>query len=127
MITTTRRLPERFSKRQGGIALGAVHEDGDGRQIVADRKLAAGEDRPAGDAELRLAGLALEQAASGVGVDRDATALRAEGLAFGRSPADRLHGVERFVVTHPHDLGQRQSAGGGGEKEVLAGGVARHL
>ena len=52
------------------MALRAVHEDRDGQQIVADRQLAAGEDRAGRDAELMRAGLALEDAARLVAVDR---------------------------------------------------------
>ena len=51
------------------------------RRIVADRELAAGEDRPGRDGELMLAGFALEQRAGLVGIDAEAAATRANGLA----------------------------------------------
>ena len=53
---------------QGAMTLRAVHEDRDGKKIVADRQLAAGEDRPGRDAELVPAGFALEQRARLVGI-----------------------------------------------------------
>ena len=50
------------------------------------RQLAAGEDRPAGDAELMVAGDALEAAARGDVVSLDTAAARANGLAFRLRP-----------------------------------------
>jgi len=101
------------------MALGAVGEDRDGGQKVAQGHLAAGEDGARREGELRLASLALEDAASLVLVDLDAAALRAEGMAIGQSPADCPERRERFVVRHPHDLGEAQRAGFAGEEEVL--------
>ena len=104
---------------QGAMALHAVYEDRDGQEIVANRELAAGEDRPARHAVLMVAALALEQRARLVGVGGAAAALRANRLAFGRGPTDLLEGVAGFVVGHARDLRQRKRASGGGEKEVL--------
>ena len=50
---------------QRGNALGAVHEDDDGGEQIGEGHLARGKDRAAGDAELVLAGNALELAAGG--------------------------------------------------------------
>lgn len=69
-------------KLQGAVALGAVHEDGNSGENVAQRKLAAGEDGAGGHAELAVAALALEDAARGVTIDGHASAARAERLAF---------------------------------------------
>jgi len=89
---------------QGGIALGAVHEDGDGGQDVAQGKLAAGEDRPRGHAELVGAVSALEAAIVVQLIDGDGAAARANRCAFVVGPAQRLEGLEGLVVGHPHDL-----------------------
>lgn len=51
------------------MAFRAVHEGGDGQEIVADRQLAAGEKRPGRDAELMIAGFAFPEVAGFVGVE----------------------------------------------------------
>ena len=104
---------------QGRMALGAVHEDGDGEKVGADRQLAAGEDGPAGDAELVLAGLTLPKLAGGDEAMGEAAAARAHRLAARVAPADHAEGVVGFLGAHTRDLRQRERAGGGGEEEVL--------
>ena len=66
---------------KGRNALGAVHEDCNRGQQVADRQLAAGEDRGRGDRELRFAALALVDRPGMVRVDRHAAVARAKRLA----------------------------------------------
>jgi hypothetical protein len=51
------------------MALRAVHENGDGGEDIAERHLAAGEDRSAGHAEFVAARLAFEARAGGERVD----------------------------------------------------------
>ncbi len=104
---------------QGAMALHAVYEDRDGQEIVANRELAAGEDRPARHAILMVAALAFEQRARLIGVGGAATALRANRLAFGRGPTDLFEGVAGVVVGHAGDLREGKGASRCGEKEVL--------
>ena len=100
---------------KGADPLGPVDEDRDCQKVVADRQLATGEDRPAGQAELVIAALALEDRAAGVLVAGHTAALRAEGLAIGRSPADGAEGLVRFLIGHPRDLCHAERAGLGGK------------
>ena len=104
---------------QGADALHRIHEDGGGGEVVADRELAAGEDGPAGDAELVVARLALPDAPGRVGVDRRALAARAERRAAVVGKADGRERRVRLVVTHAEDGLEAQRAGYGGKKEVL--------
>ncbi len=105
---------------QGAVAFHAVHEDRDGQEIVANRELAAREDRPARHAVLMVAALALEQRTGFEGIGGAATATRANRLAFGRGPTDLFEGVAGFVVRHTGNLREGKAAGAGGEKEVLS-------
>jgi hypothetical protein len=89
---------------QGAMALRTVHENRDRQKIVADRKLAAGENRAARHAELVIAGLALEQLAGGVGVDGGAAAARANRLAVSGGPTNQLEGLIGFLVRQTGDL-----------------------
>ena len=86
------------------MALRAVHEDGDGEQIVANRELAARKDRPGRDRELVLTRLALEDGAALVAVDGEATTGRANRRAFSGGPTDLTEGVASLVVGHARDL-----------------------
>jgi hypothetical protein len=52
-------------------------------------------------------------------INRQATAVRTEWLAVIRGPTDALEGVARFVIAHPHDATEAQSASGGTEQEML--------
>lgn len=104
---------------QGGHAFDRVHEQADRGQIVPDRQLAAGEDGPAGDAELLPACGALPNAAGLEGVNLGAFASRAERRAAVVGKADRLKPGMRFVVRHPHDGAKAQRAGFCGKEEVL--------
>ena len=79
-----------------GDAFERVDEDGDRQEVIAHRQLPAGKDRPAGDTELVVTRLALEDRAGGVGVDRGTVATRAYRLAIGRSPADRAERLARL-------------------------------
>lgn len=82
------------------MAFRAVHEDGDGEQIVSDRQLAAGEDRAGRDTELMIAGFAFPKVTGLVGVEREATAFRTMGLALGVGPADALERLTSFLIRH---------------------------
>ena len=83
------------------MALGAVDEDSDCQEVIADRQLTAGEDGPACDGELMAARLALPKLASLVGLDGGTIATGANGLALGGGPADKPEGVEGFLVRKP--------------------------
>jgi len=86
-----------------GMALGAVHEDGDRQQVVADRELAAREDRAGRETELSVAAFALEDRPARVLVARHAAALRADRLAIGGGPADRPERCPRLLLRHAGD------------------------
>lgn len=85
---------------QGAMALCAVDEDGDRQKVSRDRKLAAREDSAGRDAELMVTRFALENRTALVAVDAEATAVRADRLAFGRGPADLFEGVAGFLFGH---------------------------
>jgi hypothetical protein len=68
----------------------AVHKDRDGQKIGADRKLAAGEDGAGRDAELMRARLAFPKLARLIFIGGAALAARANWLAFGIGPAQRI-------------------------------------
>lgn len=102
------------------VTFGAVGENGDGKQMVADWELAAGEDGPARDAVLVPATSALEQLAGGDERVLEATAAWAEGGAVSLSPTDRLERLPSRLIRHPRDLGEAERAGGAREKEVLS-------
>ena len=70
------------------MTLRAVHENRDSKENIADRHLAAGEDRAGRDAELMRASLALPKLARLILIGGIALAARANGLAFGIGPAD---------------------------------------
>lgn len=89
---------------EGAMALRAVDEDGDCQEVIADRKLTAGEDRARRDTELVIAALALEQLAGRVGVGGDAAAAGANGLALSRGPTDQFEGLVGFLVRQTGDL-----------------------
>lgn len=107
---------------EGGMTLGAVGEDRDGKEMVADRKLAGGEDGAAGDAELVTATGALEELPSGDEGVFEAAAAGADSLAIRGRPADGLEGGPSLVVRHAGDLGEVEGAGRLGEKKVLGHG-----
>ncbi len=88
---------------QSGDALDRVHEDGRGGEVVADRELAAGEDGPAGDAELVIARLTLPDAPGRVGVNRRALAARAERRAAIVGKADGRECLVCLVVAQTKD------------------------
>jgi len=95
------------AKLQNRDALDRVHENRGRGEVVADRQLAAGEDRPAGDAELVSALFAFPKTARGHGVDGCALATRAERLAAVIGKPDCLKASVCIVVRHPHDRAQR--------------------
>jgi hypothetical protein len=89
---------------QGAMTLRAVDENRNRQKVVADRKLAAGENGPAGNAELVIAGFALEQLAGRVGIDGDAFAAGANRSAVSGGPTDQLEGLVGFLVRQTGDL-----------------------
>lgn len=98
-------------KLEGAMALGAVDEDGDSKEVVADRQLAAGEDGAQRDRELMRASLALIELAGLVGEGFGAGATRANRLAVSGRPTDVAEGVVGFLVAHTRDLRQTDSPG----------------
>lgn len=106
------------------MALGAVGEDRDGKQVVADRELAAGEDGPAGDAVLVATAGALKQFAGGDERMLEATAARAERLTFGCLPADQLERGPSFVIRQAGHLREGKGPGRFGEEEMLGHEIA---
>ena len=104
---------------QGGMSLGAVHEDGDCQQVVADRELAIGEDRAGRDRELVAALFAAPDRLRLVGIDGQAATRRAEGLAVVGRPPHRLESLARFLIAHTGDLSEAQVPCGFREEEVL--------
>ncbi len=112
---------------QGAMALGAVDEDRDGEQDVADRHLARREDGAARHAELMGARLALPQLAGLVGVGRGASAAGANRLALRLRPADQPEGVMRFLIRKPGNPSEAQAPCGFGEEEVLRHGLRSNV
>jgi hypothetical protein len=89
---------------QGAMTFCAVHENRDSEKVVADRKLAAGENGARRDAELVIASLALEQLAGRVVIDGGAFAAGANRLAVSGSPANQLEGLVGFLVRQTGDF-----------------------
>lgn len=98
---------------QGGNALRTVAEDHDGGQQIDERELAAGKNRAAGDAELVIAGNALELAARADRVGLDTATTRANGFAIGFRPAHFAKGLVSLVLSHREDSLEAQCASGG--------------
>jgi len=101
------------------VALGAIGENRDGEQVVADRPLAVREDRPSRDRELMAAAFAFPHGAGRQFANVEATAARAIGRAAVVGPADALKRGRRLIVRHTRHGAQRERPGGCGEKEVL--------
>jgi hypothetical protein len=112
---------------KGGDALNRVHKQSDGKQIVPDRELAASKDRPAGDAELVAASLALPNFPRGEGVDGRASAPGAKRRTAIISKPDRLKPSVRFVICHSHNALKAETACLGGKEEVLTHGNLNEL
>ena len=109
---------------EGGMALGAIGEDRDGEQVVADRQLAVGKNGPAGDAVLRAAPSALEELAGRDEGVLEATATGSERLTLRVGPADQLERRPRLVVRQARNLREAEGAGGPSAKKVLSHGTA---
>jgi hypothetical protein len=92
---------------QGAHARHGVDEDHDRQAVVAHRQLAAVKERAAGDAEVLVANLAFDDRATGIGVDGEATAVRASRLAVRLGPAQRLERGASCLVRHAGDLHER--------------------
>ena len=112
-------------QRQRGLALHLVAEDRNRGEIAAERQLVAGEQRPAGDAEILFAAPAAEagrtlEAAAIVCVET--AAVRANRLPVRLCPADRPEPGFRFLILHRENGRQRKRLGGPGKKKML-----RHL
>ena len=116
-VQASPRTSRAESQRQ--MPLGAVGEDGDGKEVVPDWELARSEDGPTGNAVLVPAIGALEQLAGGNERVLEAVAARAEWLAFGCLPTDRLERFPRCVVGQTSHLGEGERTGRFGEEEVL--------
>lgn len=95
------------------MPLCAVYKDRDRQEIVADRQLAAGKERPGRDAELMIARLAFPERARLEGVHGGAIATRADRSAIGSGPTNEPESVAGFLVRHARDLPKGKAAGSG--------------
>src|SRR5690606_17920855 len=107
------------ARLKGGNALGAVHEDDDRGEQVGERQLARGEDRPAGHAELVVAGDALELATARDRVSLTAAATRANRGAVILRPAHLAERIVSGFLAHAENRLQGEGASLGGEEEML--------
>lgn len=103
---------------QSAVSLGAVGEDRDDEEIVPDRQLAAGEDRPRGDGRLMLARLAVPELALGERVDGGAGTPRADRIALGDGPADQPENVQRLLIRKSGKPREAQAPCGFREEEM---------
>jgi len=103
---------------QRGNALRAVHEDDDGGEKIDEAKLAAGEDRAAGDAELVMTGNAFELAAGSNVIGFDTAATRANCLAIGFRPTHIAERLVSAVLAHREHSFEAQRASLCREKKV---------
>ena len=101
------------------MSLGAVGKDRDGEQIIANRPLAVGEDRPRRHGELIPAARAFPQLAGRDRIDLEAAAFRAIRLPAIIGPADRDELGVRLLIRHARNGAQRERPCGCGEEEVL--------
>ncbi len=85
---------------QGAMAFGAVDEDRDCQEVVPNRELAAGEDRPGRDAELVRARFAFPELARAVAVEGRTAAPGAVRLARVVGPADQFERLIGFLIAH---------------------------
>src|SRR5260221_2827346 len=106
------------------MALGAVDEDRDGEQVIADWSFPAGEDRATRNGELLVARLALPRSARGDRVHDQTATARAIRLPAVIRPADFAEFRMRFLIRQPRDLSEAQAPCGCCEEEVLRHGVA---
>jgi hypothetical protein len=106
-VQASPRTSRAESQRQ--MPLGAVGEDGDGKEVVPDWELARSEDGPTGNAVLVPAIGALEQLAGGDEQLLEAAAARAERLTFGCFLADRLESLPCRFIGQSGDLGEREN------------------
>jgi len=101
-------------EREHALALYLIAEDGDGGEVGAQLHLVEGEQRPGGDAEIRLAILAAP-AGRAIGaaavIDRQGTAMRADRLAFRLRPPDLPEHRLGLGIGHPYDLGEIEGTG----------------
>jgi hypothetical protein len=88
---------------QGAMTLRTVDEDSDCQEVIADRHLATGEDRPGRDRELVRATLAPEKLAGFVSVAIEATAPGTDRLALRVRPTDKLERLPCFLFRHARD------------------------
>src|SRR4051812_49422168 len=94
---------------QRRVALGAVDEDRDGGEVVADRQLAAMKDRAAGHAELLVAPLTAPDRAAPETVHVRATAVWAVGLPAVVRPPNRGELCVRFLIRQSQNLSEGQA------------------
>lgn len=97
---------------QRGNALGTVHKDHDRGEQVGEGKLARGEDRAAGDAELMMASDALEAASARNVISLDTTTTRANCFAVRVGPTKAAERLISLVLTRLIDGLEAQRAGG---------------
>lgn len=115
-------------ERQHALALYFVTEDRDGGKVGAQRHLMGGEQRAAGDGELRLAFLlCATPARRAVGalavVDLDAATTRASRLAIGLRPAYFAEHRLGLAICHPHDVRETEGACCRRQQKVLSHGA----
>jgi hypothetical protein len=100
-------------------ALGAVDEDRNGGEQVADGELAISNNRPRRETELTAARFAILDLPAGVLVSLNAAAFGAIGLAIRNAPADSPERPVSLVIPQAHNLRRRQRPGLGRQEEVL--------
>jgi len=83
-----------------GVPLGAIHEDRDCHEIVAERELAPGKDGARRDAKDVAARRTFPERLGLAGVDLGAAAAGAVGIAAVIGPTNVLEGSQRFFVRH---------------------------
>jgi hypothetical protein len=81
----------------------AIHEDGDSQEDGLDRKLAAGEDGPAGCRKLVVTSFALEQRPRRITINTEAPATRAIRVTVSSRPTNLREYFDSLRVRHAGD------------------------
>ena len=98
--------PEIAAERQHALALDLVREDRHGHQVGPQRHLVEGEQCPGGNAEILAAGFAAPARRTirpAAGIDRQATAVRAIGVAVVVGQAEPDKDPLGLLIRHARD------------------------